>query len=852
MDSEFTPSSLEKAVRSLFVLNNYEVDGPLKLHGASVDLRARTKADPFAPNIYIEVTVEHVNHDKYGADLTKLALIREKEPDAQLLIVSARGFTQDVVERAEATRVRVLTYDKLFRTFVRFEPYIAAVTGEGETADQLRLLDGRYEEPLFDDKLGKVQATEFLTRWLRETDERRRWLIVVGDYGTGKTALTKVLQYRWLQAYQRDPSLPLPLRIELRDFGKQFDARGLLHHFLDTAGLGHLPIEFVFSLIKDGRVVLLLDGYDEMAQYMNVRERRTCLEALATLSVDGAKGVLTSRPNYFSETEELQVFEILYAAVGLDPEWLTAGERDSLRREREIDQLLDAQFFNRYERVLRDLSVEQTERLVQRALSGDQAGQEIVLRILRRVFRVGDEGGSTALSGKPAIISYLLQVVDTLKERGLEDEDSLLSEWRIYNLIVKHLMLRDYRRSPELSPDRRRSFLRELSHSLSRRDSPVIAESEFRDLIRKFFRAELMSRLPEEIEPAVERFFADLRGSATLTRSEDARRSGWRFSHNSLREFLLVEHMLDGLREGRGLPDVRTTDLMRQFVSSRAEADVKATTKLLAEHWRDRRQIAGIGGVLTLLWDGLLKVCSGEKDAVRTALSLATSGEFRLNGTTLRDMRLAVGDGGSDLPGLDCHDCEISRVAFTNSNLSGADFRECQCEEVSFDGCDLSKSLFAGALLVDVSMREATLDSADFRGIDNDSRVVVQLPSGVTAPLSGQELVGFLRYRGALTDPVGSFLVLRWHPRFSVVEKICRKLAEQGKRQRRGLEQRGAARADTEYASAFVEHLLHQGLVEAERGGEIVRPTELGRKAFGAFVEQRDVAGPIAAFLAQQ
>lgn len=54
--------------------------------------------------------------------------------------------------------------------------------------------------------------------------------------------------------------------------------------------MNHIPINFVMSLIKSGRIVLLLDGYDEMAQYMHARERRSCLEALAALSVQGAKG----------------------------------------------------------------------------------------------------------------------------------------------------------------------------------------------------------------------------------------------------------------------------------------------------------------------------------------------------------------------------------------------------------------------------------------------------------------------------------------------------------------------------------------------------------------------------------
>ncbi len=59
----------------------------------------------------------------------------------------------------------------------------------------------------------------------------------------------------------------------------------------------------------------MLDGYDEMAQFLNARERRACLSALAELAADGARGILTSRPNYFTETEELNVFEALYTTI---------------------------------------------------------------------------------------------------------------------------------------------------------------------------------------------------------------------------------------------------------------------------------------------------------------------------------------------------------------------------------------------------------------------------------------------------------------------------------------------------------------------------------------------------------
>lgn len=331
-------------------------------------------------------------------------LVRENEPSAQVLIVSSAGFSVPVRERARESRIFTLTYEELFKKFERFDRYVDAATGNTPLADELRRLDTIYEEPDFIDEIGQDKATSYLTDWRDSADASNRWLVVVGEYGTGKTALTKVLQYRWLNQYKMNPTLPLPFRVELRDFARQFDARGLLHHFLDQNELSHIPIEFVESLIRSGKIVLLLDGYDEMAQYLHARERRSCLEALAELSSGGAKGILTSRPNYFTEAEELQVFEILYASIKAGHYYLGKQDKELLKQEERVDQLL-VQFIDRFERRLEDLTPEQTEALVERALLDDTVGRTVVIGILKRVFRSIESGDRMSLSGKPVIFA---------------------------------------------------------------------------------------------------------------------------------------------------------------------------------------------------------------------------------------------------------------------------------------------------------------------------------------------------------------------------------------------------------------------------------------------------------------
>ena len=540
-----SPEQAERAVAELFRLNDYDVEGPLMVQSASVDIKALKRGDPFARPVFIEVTTEHVSNDKYSKDVTKYLACQNAFPQSDFLIVSTSGFSQSVVERSSGN-IRCLTYEQLATSFERFYPYQRAVLSEGTLALELERLAGVYEEPQFDFGDGRLEpALEALHDWIDDAGVGAGWLIVVGEYGTGKTALTQIFLRRLMEQHKTDPSRPIPVRIELRDFTKQFDVSSLLHKFLDDNHLSHVPLHFFQSLISRGRIVLLLDGYDEMAQYMHVLERRGCLEALAQLGKDGAKGILTSRPNYFSEAEELHVLETLYNS--LSESGIAAVE---YAKESALDELFERQFVQRNERRLQDLDERQTESLVRRKLAGDAGKSDIVLGLLRKVSRPSDEG-ARALGGKPVIISYLVELADQLAEMPAEGvlDATAVTEYQCFRLIVDQLMQRDRRRSPTLPTKSRRRFLHRMAMRLSQSDLSMFSEDDFMRLINEEFRARL-DRLPSsERESDRQTLLADLRSSATLTRVTTSGKEGWRFSHNSLREFLVVEYLLQCLKE---------------------------------------------------------------------------------------------------------------------------------------------------------------------------------------------------------------------------------------------------------------------------------------------------------------
>jgi hypothetical protein len=108
-----------------------------------------------------------------------------------------------------------------------------------------------------------------------------------------------------------------------------------------------------------------------------------------------------------------------------------------------------------------------------------------------------------------------------------------------------------------------------------------------------------------------------------------------------------------------------------------------------------------------------------------------------------------------------------------------------------------------------------------------------------------------LRFNGALTDEVPQFSILRHHPKFIIIEKIMIKLEEQRTRQRRGLEQRGAAHEDIPFARKFIQFLESNGWLAAGRR-DMVEVTEAGRAVFAQFVSGKLLIPEIVNFLRQE
>src|SRR5271157_2564493 len=161
-------------------------------------------------------------------------------------------------------------------------------------------------ESIYDATNGWIDG--YIDRWL--DDPAKEHISILGEFGTGKTWFA--LHYAWvaLQRYRdakaRGVERPrIPLVIPLRDYAKAVSAESLVSEFFFRKHEIRLPGYSAFDqLNRMGKLLLIFDGFDEMAAKIDRQKMVNNFWEIARLVVPGAKAILTCRSEYFPDAQE--------------------------------------------------------------------------------------------------------------------------------------------------------------------------------------------------------------------------------------------------------------------------------------------------------------------------------------------------------------------------------------------------------------------------------------------------------------------------------------------------------------------------------------------------------------------
>lgn len=260
------------------------------------------------------------------AEMPDVAALRQsvnaRKTDVGWLITNRRvsRSAKDEVNKQENQDLSCYTLDELLDRDADFSGYLNWLEDEikqwGIDRTYVPLACTKEEfDPISKQKMGMSRYAQadgwidgYVERWL--DDPAKEHLSILGEFGTGKTwfglhyAWTALQRYR--DAQRRGVERPrLPLVIPLRDYAKAVSVESLFSEFFfrkyEIPLTGYSAFE---QLNRMGKLLLIFDGFDEMAARVNRQEMINNFWELAKVVIPGAKVILTCRTEHFPEAKE--------------------------------------------------------------------------------------------------------------------------------------------------------------------------------------------------------------------------------------------------------------------------------------------------------------------------------------------------------------------------------------------------------------------------------------------------------------------------------------------------------------------------------------------------------------------
>ncbi|TAE67417.1 MAG: NACHT domain-containing protein [Oscillatoriales cyanobacterium] len=237
-------------------------------------------------------------------------------------LVTARRISKAArkeVDKPENRHLDCYTFDELIDVDADFSGYIDWLENEVKR----RQIDGKYvplgctkaeldsvnkrqiDASYYGEEDGWIDG--YIDLWM--DDPAKEHISVLGEFGTGKTWFA--FHYAWtaLQRYQqakdRGTQRPrLPLIITLRDYARALNVENVLAGFFFSQHNIRLNSEVFDQLNRMGKLLLIFDGFDEMAAKCDRQQMINNFWELAKVIVPGAKVILTCRTEHFPEAKE--------------------------------------------------------------------------------------------------------------------------------------------------------------------------------------------------------------------------------------------------------------------------------------------------------------------------------------------------------------------------------------------------------------------------------------------------------------------------------------------------------------------------------------------------------------------
>ena len=619
------------------------------------------------------------------------ALIHSGEPEsgAELVYTGPRT-PQQLRDEALRRGIRVRSFTE-FQGLLDLRDYVAGQTARLQS-------DGRYPSALYvpqrfrdlEPRGGQLAGDDLVAELLRDlAADAGRFILLLADFGRGKTFALRELAREILA---RLPHL-IPIYIELRELDKAHSVDGLVAAHLANHGEEVIDLKAFRYMLAQGRIVLLFDGFDELATRVTFDRAADHLQTLLSAAEGKAKIIVASRTQHFKSDE--QVFTALGEKVGLLPGRRVLGIEDF-----DGDQIR-SYLRNKY---------------------GEEHTADQRLALMRDVQNL------LGLSANPRMLSFIAEL-DEDRLRAAAAAGRALSGADLYRAILDAWLTHEHDRARGIPGAPAGLALGDLWRAVT-----VLA-------MRLNETGETLIRLDELTAEAATslagmasgQLSAEQRvhaiGAGTLlVRGEEEGTFG--FIHSSVAEWLVANEIagrLSGGDRGSGADALARRSLSQLTVDFLCDlADPQALSRWMSGVLEDSRAPA-----------------AARTNALRVGSRLRVSARADLRGAVLRGEDLSHRDfSGVDFTGADLTGARLVGTGLSGAVLAGARLSRARLDGARLDGADLSGADLSGARLTRADVSGARLEGSrwnraaliDVTGLPGDAGDRPELRGAAIAP----------------------------------------------------------------------------------------------------------------------
>jgi formylglycine-generating enzyme required for sulfatase activity len=519
-------SPLIDTVHSLLETMGYDCERPARCAAGLTCLRCRPRGGGLRSSLVVGCSDATAEVAHVEAVACRLGSANE-----QGYVIAETRVLPSAKDAARATgRVRAFTLAELYNELLDFSGYVKRLVDGYEKSE----LAGYYVDlgcvRYSYDEQGQVVGKDrykpmdrYVDAWLKErrSERERNHISILGDYGTGKTSFCQ--QYaakqgrRWLDDRDR---WRIPVLINLRDYTKTLEVDSLITSALvNEYGIREATFDAFMRYNADGKLLILFDGFDEMAQRTGVRTAVDNFWELAKVVVPGSKVLLTCRTPYFRTHHEAEALlrghgdEAWPSQEAPDQEYINLRERPNFEivylepfSDEDIQAVLRARFPDTWE----------------------AAWQRI-----QQIYNLPD------LARRPVLLDMIVRTLSELQE------GQTINAARLYQLYTDLWLEREMTRGRKLiTSDERRLFAEELAMEMLRTGEMALHYSQIPSRVRDHFHLEQADE--------IDYFAADVRTCNFLNRDEAG---NYAFVHKSFMEFFAACRLHGLMLQNRATAD---------------------------------------------------------------------------------------------------------------------------------------------------------------------------------------------------------------------------------------------------------------------------------------------------------